>query len=411
MGAFTRDLKTIQPDIDRVFTLFPRLKERIGQVGGTLSGGEQQMLAIGRALMSAPRVLLLDEPSLGLAPILVQQVFQTIREINKQGTTILLVEQNALQALSIANRGYVLQTGEVRLTGPADELIRNEMVRKAYLEKSRPDAPPPRAARTASAGTADDRRRRAGRPAGGPIRFEAAIGRTSRTPVVVAAVIGLFVGVALVKPWEVVTAPAEPQSASTSPNAAAIEPRPRARASDSARCYRCRRPAMCLNAFSWRTATIEQWDHDQTVRVWRALDPHGASGPTDPGIDAGGGETVPAIGYCAPAFGPESPVGPAEVVAWRVAGGIATPVALRQVAPIGVVSALGALFGPPDRGASWPAGTYVFRHAMVDVEDADLWFAVEVRTDGQRRFGAVLGQPPPSAVMQPGGGRGAFFLP
>jgi branched-chain amino acid transport system ATP-binding protein len=133
MGAFTRDLKTIQPDIDRVFTLFPRLKERIGQLGGTLSGGEQQMLAIGRALMSEPRVLLLDEPSLGLAPILVQQVFQTIREINKQGTTILLVEQNALQALSIANRGYVLQTGEVRLTGPADELIRNEMVRKAYL--------------------------------------------------------------------------------------------------------------------------------------------------------------------------------------------------------------------------------------------------------------------------------------
>ncbi|HET9346602.1 MAG TPA: ATP-binding cassette domain-containing protein, partial [Candidatus Limnocylindrales bacterium] len=128
-----RDLKTIGPDIDRVFELFPRLKERIGQLGGTLSGGEQQMLAIGRALMSEPRVLLLDEPSLGLAPILVQQVFQTIREINKQGTTILLVEQNALQALSIANRGYVLQTGEVRLTGPADELIRNEMVRKAYL--------------------------------------------------------------------------------------------------------------------------------------------------------------------------------------------------------------------------------------------------------------------------------------
>jgi branched-chain amino acid transport system ATP-binding protein len=133
MGAFTRDPKGIGPDIDRVFTLFPRLRERIGQLGGTLSGGEQQMLAIGRALMSRPRVLLLDEPSLGLAPILVQQVFQTIREINGQGTTILLVEQNALQALSIANRGYVLQTGEVRLTGPADELIRNEMVRKAYL--------------------------------------------------------------------------------------------------------------------------------------------------------------------------------------------------------------------------------------------------------------------------------------
>jgi branched-chain amino acid transport system ATP-binding protein len=133
MGAFTRDQKVIGPDIERVFTLFPRLKERISQLGGTLSGGEQQMLAIGRALMSQPRVLLLDEPSLGLAPILVQQVFQTIREINHQGTTILLVEQNALQALSIANRGYVLQTGEVRLTGPANELIQNEMVRKAYL--------------------------------------------------------------------------------------------------------------------------------------------------------------------------------------------------------------------------------------------------------------------------------------
>jgi branched-chain amino acid transport system ATP-binding protein len=133
MGAFTRDQKEIQPDIERVFTLFPRLKERIGQLGGTLSGGEQQMLAIGRALMSQPRVLLLDEPSLGLAPILVQQVFHTIKEINEQGTTILLVEQNALQALSIANRGYVLQTGEVRLTGPANELIQNEMVRKAYL--------------------------------------------------------------------------------------------------------------------------------------------------------------------------------------------------------------------------------------------------------------------------------------
>jgi branched-chain amino acid transport system ATP-binding protein len=133
MGAFTRNPKEIGPDIDRVFQLFPRLRERTNQLGGTLSGGEQQMLAIGRALMSAPRVLLLDEPSLGLAPILVQQVFQTIREINAQGTTVLLVEQNALQALSIANRGYVLQTGEVVLTGPANELIRNEMVRKAYL--------------------------------------------------------------------------------------------------------------------------------------------------------------------------------------------------------------------------------------------------------------------------------------
>ena len=133
MGAFTRNLAETGPDIERVFTLFPRLRERIDQLGGTLSGGEQQMLAIGRAMMSRPRLLLLDEPSLGLAPILIQQVFQTIREINEQGTTILLVEQNALQALSISHRGYVLQTGEVVLSGPAQELVTNEMVRKAYL--------------------------------------------------------------------------------------------------------------------------------------------------------------------------------------------------------------------------------------------------------------------------------------
>ena len=136
MGAFTRNPRTIGPDIDRVFELFPRLRERTHQLGGTLSGGEQQMLAIGRALMSEPRVLLLDEPSLGLAPILVQQVFQTIKEINAQGTTILLVEQNALQALTIAHRGYVLQTGKVVLTGAARDLIKNETVRKAYLGES-----------------------------------------------------------------------------------------------------------------------------------------------------------------------------------------------------------------------------------------------------------------------------------
>ena len=133
MGAFTRDQTTIQPDIERVMDLFPRLRERTHQLGGTLSGGEQQMLAIGRALMSQPRVLLLDEPSLGLSPILVQQVFATIKEINGQGTTVLLVEQNALQALSIANRAYVLQTGRVVLSGPADEVKENESVRKAYL--------------------------------------------------------------------------------------------------------------------------------------------------------------------------------------------------------------------------------------------------------------------------------------
>lgn len=133
MGAFSRPKANIEPDIERVFTLFPRLKERERQLGGTLSGGEQQMLAIGRALMSEPRMLLLDEPSLGLSPILVALVFEKIKEINSQGTTVLLVEQNALQALSIAHRGYVLQTGEVVLTGTAAELRQNETVRKAYL--------------------------------------------------------------------------------------------------------------------------------------------------------------------------------------------------------------------------------------------------------------------------------------
>ena len=133
MGAFSRPKANLQPDIDRVNALFPRLQERSGQLGGTLSGGEQQMLAIGRALMAAPRLLLLDEPSLGLAPILVAQVFETIKEINSQGTTVLLVEQNALQALSIAHRGYVLQTGEVALSGSADSLRQNETVRKVYL--------------------------------------------------------------------------------------------------------------------------------------------------------------------------------------------------------------------------------------------------------------------------------------
>ena len=133
MGAFSRPKANIQPDIDRVYALFPRLQERTGQLGGTLSGGEQQMLAIGRALMAEPRLLLLDEPSLGLAPILVAQVFETIKEINSQGTTVLLVEQNALQALSIAHRGYVLQTGEVALSGTAESLRQNETVRKVYL--------------------------------------------------------------------------------------------------------------------------------------------------------------------------------------------------------------------------------------------------------------------------------------
>lgn len=134
MGAFRRgDTAGIARDMERVFDLFPRLKERIKQVGGTLSGGEQQMLSIGRALMANPRVLLLDEPSMGLAPILVEDIFRTIQEINQAGTTVLLVEQNALMALSVAHRGYVLETGIVALEGTAEELRENPQVKAAYL--------------------------------------------------------------------------------------------------------------------------------------------------------------------------------------------------------------------------------------------------------------------------------------
>jgi branched-chain amino acid transport system ATP-binding protein len=134
MGAFQReDRKNIKEDIDRVFTLFPRLQERRGQKAGTLSGGEQQMCAIGRALMARPKLLMLDEPSMGLAPIFVERIFETIVEVNKQGTTILLVEQNALMALDVAVRGYVLETGTVALADNAKALRENEQVRKTYL--------------------------------------------------------------------------------------------------------------------------------------------------------------------------------------------------------------------------------------------------------------------------------------
>jgi branched-chain amino acid transport system ATP-binding protein len=133
MGAFTRDLKTIGPDIDRVLTLFPRLRERITQQGGTLSGGEQQMLAIGRALMARPKVLLLDEPSMGLAPMVISQIFKIIAEINSQGTTVLLVEQNAQQALTRSDRAYILETGEVTREGNARDLLADDSIRAAYL--------------------------------------------------------------------------------------------------------------------------------------------------------------------------------------------------------------------------------------------------------------------------------------
>jgi branched-chain amino acid transport system ATP-binding protein len=134
LGAFQRvDRTEMKEDMDRVFSLFPRLAERKSQKAGTLSGGEQQMLAIGRALMARPKLLLLDEPSMGLAPILVEKIFQIVREINEQGTPILLVEQNALMALDTADRGYVLETGRVALADDAKALKRNERVRKTYL--------------------------------------------------------------------------------------------------------------------------------------------------------------------------------------------------------------------------------------------------------------------------------------
>jgi branched-chain amino acid transport system ATP-binding protein len=133
MGAFSRRGEKLDDDVARVFDLFPRLKERRGQKAGTMSGGEQQMLAMGRALMARPSILLLDEPSMGLSPILTEQIFRIISEINAQGTTVLLVEQNALMALNAANRGYVIQTGKIILADTAENLAANEQVRQAYL--------------------------------------------------------------------------------------------------------------------------------------------------------------------------------------------------------------------------------------------------------------------------------------
>ncbi|WP_141430652.1 ABC transporter ATP-binding protein [Bacillus sp. 03113] len=132
-GFAVKDKKLIESRMERVFQYFPRLKERLEQKGGTMSGGEQQMLAIGRALMMKPEVLMLDEPSMGLAPIIVEQIFEIIKELNREGMTVLLVEQNAFQALQIANRGYVIQTGKIVLEGPGTDLMTNQQVQEAYL--------------------------------------------------------------------------------------------------------------------------------------------------------------------------------------------------------------------------------------------------------------------------------------
>ena len=133
MGAYTQSASGVEADLEKVYTQFPRLKERRRQIAGTLSGGEQQMLAIGRALMSHPRLLMLDEPSMGLAPILVEQIFDIIRKLHKEGTTILLVEQNAQMALSVADRAYVMETGKITLSGTGAELAASDEVKKAYL--------------------------------------------------------------------------------------------------------------------------------------------------------------------------------------------------------------------------------------------------------------------------------------
>ncbi len=133
MGAYTQPRSTIVPSLERVYEQFPRLKERRKQIAGTLSGGEQQMLAMGRGLMSSPKLLMLDEPSMGLAPILVEQIFDIIKRLHQAGTTILLVEQNAQMALSVADRGYVLETGRIVATGTGQELLRDAAVKKAYL--------------------------------------------------------------------------------------------------------------------------------------------------------------------------------------------------------------------------------------------------------------------------------------
>jgi branched-chain amino acid transport system ATP-binding protein len=133
MGAFTRNDREIDADIDKVFSIFPRLKERRHQLGGTMSGGEQQMLAMGRALMARPKVLLLDEPSMGLSPIMVDKIFEVVDDIHKRGTTVLLVEQNASRALGLANRGYVMESGEVTMSGEAKALLTDPKVRAAYL--------------------------------------------------------------------------------------------------------------------------------------------------------------------------------------------------------------------------------------------------------------------------------------
>jgi hypothetical protein len=252
-----------------------------------------------------------------------------------------------------------------------------------------------------------------GRAADGSVQFEAAVHGASRSAAVAFCVVALFVALAIAKPWDALVTPSRTQAAFEAPpiEAAAVprdEPRLTGVSPPPA-------PAaiaeICFGPGSWRTTMIER-DGDRTVRLWRAVEPRPATGPTDPEIDVtpAVGE-VPAIGYCAPATGPDRPAGPASVRAWHVQGSTAIPIDLRQVAPVGVVSELGALFGPPDRGIGWAAGLYVFRHAEVASGADAVWFAVEVRS-GRRAEGDSPGPGPAfvKGVLQ-GDGRAAFFTP
>ena len=410
MGAYTRDQKTIQPDVDRVMELFPRLRERTHQLGGTLSGGEQQMLAIGRALMSEPRLLLLDEPSLGLSPILVQQVFATIKEINEQGTTVLLVEQNALQALSIANRAYVLQTGNVVLTGPASE-VRDERVRAQGL---------PRRGLTADgmdpSGPSDGPR--PGRRTDGV--FSAAAVTTDRPHIGQwLAVVLIAVALVVVKPWD------DPASSGDGADDAADAGPSRAGAGvvttalpDIVETATAAEVAgFCLNPTVWLVATVELW-RDHTIRVWRYVEPSmTATGPDDPAIPVMEvvSEGATELGWCAPIAGAGRPGDDSEITAW--AGAPARPFALeeRRIRPAGAGSPLGAMYAPtadaetgvgavgsdaptevaippsaspPDiEPEVWADGRYVIR--LGDGAATTRWFAIDLQTRAR-----VLVNPP-----------------
>ena len=252
-----------------------------------------------------------------------------------------------------------------------------------------------------------------GRQAAGPIRFDAAIESASRPAGIAFCLIAIFLGVALIKPWDALIAPSRTQPALEAPPIAAGEvPRDEMRGTGGGPSPTGSATAeICFGPGSWRTTMIEQ-EGDQTVRLWRAVEPRPATGPTDPEIDVTPAVgRVPAIGYCAPVTGPDRPGGPATVTAWRVEGSTAIPIDLRQVAPVGVVSEFGALFGPPDREPGWPAGLYVFRHDEPGSRAEAVWFGVEVRT---ARGAEGRGPGPAHRVTgQIDGGRrqAAFFTP